>query len=402
MARSSRISLVCLGLVSIGAWATIAVTARAPVAADGTQKALEHLSAGRHETAERLAEGLATRDSAPVRRAWLIVASARQRQGKYAAAVEAYQRFLRSCDRIEERRYVMRQIRTCRAAAAPAEKTLPPSRSLTKEQMAELARVEEEFFTESSDHFLVRAKNRKLPKLLAREAERALTRICKVIMRGQEYPHTVSITVWPDRKQYLANAEDAPEWSGGSFRFTVKDGIVTRRIDLTQRDAEARFDTVMLDRVLPHEMCHLVVKEHFGDAVCPLFLNEGLAMLAESEVDPRRLILAGAALAGDAGIELPDLFIRGRPDVGDPGVFYAESFSFVSFLHARMGPEQFRSFLGHVKGGCTVADAIQRALYMPADTNFPRKLAAAWQRHAITDAQYIRALGMRTPEPSRP
>ena len=395
MVRSRHILPVSLSILLVAAAGAVAVTMSARTAGDATHEALSHLSAGRFAEAERAATHLATRDSAPVNRAWLIVASARQRQGKHAEAVEAYQRFLRSCDSLKERQYVLRQIRTCRAAARPAPAPTVPSKQLTEEQKTQLARVEDEFFTESSDNFLVRAKNKLLPKILARQAQIDLARICKVIMGGQEYPHSVSITVWPNREQYLANAEDAPEWSGGNFRFSVVDGIVTRHIDLTQLDAEGRFDTVMLDRVLPHEMSHLVLKEHFGDAACPVFLNEGLAMLAESLPDPQRVILAGAALAGDSAIPLSDLLARDRRNDGKQGLFYAESYSLVSFLHGKMTPNQFRSFLTNVKAGCTVTDAIQRALCTPLDKDFPAKLAIAWQRHAITDAQYTRALGAR-------
>jgi hypothetical protein len=336
---------------------------------------------------------LAERGERPVQRAWLIVAAARQRRGRHRGAIDAYREFLGACAAADEREYVLRQIDRCAAALRPRVRRRPPSEWLSAEEKADLAEVEDDFFTETSRHFIIRAKNEELPKLLAREAERSLQRICTVILRGQAYPHVVDLTVWADRKEYLANASDSPEWAGGSFTYAQRDGAVTRRIDLTQCDAAGAFDTEMLDRVLPHEMCHLVVKEYFGDAACPLFLNEGLAMMAEHVGDPRRAVLAGAALAGEKGIPLADLFVAHRADLAAPRIFYAEAFSFTGYLHARLTARQFRDVLEHIKDGCAVADAIQRALYAPPRDDFLARLAAAWTDHAITDAQFLRALG---------
>jgi len=399
MGRNSRTSVAVVCVAAAGLCAAAAVTTFEPRGAPDLHDALRDLTAGRHRGAEQIASSLAARKADASPRAWLVVAAARQRQQRHADAADAYRRFLVACHNEHERRYVMRQILACRSAVRPAPRLQPPSRWLTAAEKTELAKVEEEFFTESSEHFIIRAKNKRLPKLLVAQSEQVLRRICNVVLRGQEFPHSVDIHVWPDRDAYLAHAADSPEWSGGSFHSSVRDGVVNRRIDLTQRDAEGRFADIMLDRVLPHEMCHLVIQEYFGDSICPLFLNEGLAMMAEYDPDPQRIVLAGAALTGGSRISLEDLFARSRDDLRDPAVFYAESYSLLSFLHARTGPEQFRRFLGHVKEGCTAADALQRALYSPDDPAFTRKLAAAWEDHAITDAKILRAL---SEQPERP
>jgi hypothetical protein len=216
-----------------------------------------------------------------------------------------------------------------------------------------------------------------------------------MILGGRDDPHYVEINVWADQDDYIAHADDAPEWAGGNFSVQSRHGVTTRRIDLTQRDARGRFAVIMLDRVLPHEMCHLVVHEYFGDAACPLFLNEGLAMLAECEVDNQRVIVAGTTLAGGEPLSLRDLFARERHNMGEPGTFYAASFSFVEFLHSRMTEDQFTEFLAHVKDGCFVCDAIQRALCSPDTPTFPTDLESAWQSHAILQAQITRALAGR-------
>ena len=167
--RSSAIPLVWLGASLAVALAAITAGASAPDSEQTLDAALRHLSAGRHETAERVATRLARRKDLPAPRAWLIVAASRQRRGRNAQAIEAYQEFLRSCESANDRDYALREIRACREPTRAAPKPLPPSKLLTKGQKADLAKVEDEFFTESSDHFIVRAKNRKLPGLLARE-----------------------------------------------------------------------------------------------------------------------------------------------------------------------------------------------------------------------------------------
>jgi hypothetical protein len=358
----------------------------------GIQQALESLQRKNYALAERQGMAAATHPTGPSPRAWAIVAAARERRGQYASAATAYRRFLASCGKASLQQYALEQIRLCERPARQPAALIAPSKRLGKEVIARLADVHDRTYTESSEHFVVKARNPQLARVLAAEAEVALDRICRVILAGQAYPHSVTINVWADRKDFRAHAKDAPEWAGGNFRLNVANGITTRRIDLTQCDESGRFATVMLDRVLPHEMCHLVLQEFFGDAACPLFLNEGLAMMAESEIDTGRVQLAGKAIAGKARGRLEALFIRRRYDLGKPEAFYAESFSFVEFVHGRISGEQFRAFLDHVKGGCTVADALQRSLYMPAREDFLPSLASAWEDHAIEQAQYIEAL----------
>jgi len=376
---------VLLGAATFRAVAPPPCTAR-------VQQALKALESGRYAEAERQGQALATDAVNPTPRAWAIVAAARQRRGRHVAAAEAFRRFLASSTSPAMRKYALAQIRSCeRAARKPAPPTAP-SKRLGKEELESLARVHDRVYTESSHHFVVRARNPKLAKVLAAEAEVALDRICRAILGGQEYPHSVKINVWADHDDYRAHATDAPEWAGGSFSIFSVNGVIMRKIDLTQRNDRGQFAVIMLDRVLPHEMCHLVLREYFGDATCPLFLDEGLAMLAESEVDNSRIELAGKVVASKARITLASLFVRHRHDIVKPAVFYAESYSFVEFLHGRLTTSQFAAFLRYVKGGCTIADALQRALYLPADESFVPALASAWEDHAVAQAQYLRAL----------
>jgi len=358
------------------------------------QRALEHLRCGRHQQAERAALTLA-RGERPQAfpEAWLIVAAARRRSGRRDEAIPAYRSYLASCTSPAMRHYAMEQIRQCRSPAAETAPRTAPSQRLTPADLRALMRIGRQTLVESSEHFVVRARNSRVARLIAVEAEKALHRICRDVLAGQEFPHRVDVYVWSDRREYAAHAQNAPEWSGGNFSIVARNGLVTRRIDLTQLDRAGRFATIMLDRVLPHELCHLVLQEYFGDATCPLLIDEGLAMLAENgQMDNARILLAGAALGARKRIVLAPLLARRRDEIGDPAVFYAKAFSFVEFLHSRMSRGQFGEFLAHVKNGCSVGEAIQRALYLPLDRTFSASLARAWQDRSVRQAQYLRAL----------
>ena len=360
------------------------------------QDTLAKLHRGQLPQAEADALVLASRSDKSAPRAWLVVATARQRLGKHKAAIRAYRDFLANCTSPQLRTFATEQIAECQGRlSGPTMRPAAPSTYLGPADLVELAKVGKQMLTETTEHFLVRARNARVAKLTAIEAEASLRRICGYILCGQAYPHSVTINVWADQKEYAANARNAPEWAGGSFTVTSDNGVLTRRIDLTQCDADGRFDPIMLDRVLPHEMCHLVTKEFFGDARCPLVLDEGLAMLAERDTDRARVLLAGVALAADRSASLDDLFTRQRATIGDPAVFYAKSFTFLEFIRNRMTQEQFRAFLSYVKDGCEIGDAIQRAICAPDREEFIPALARAWQDRAVIQAQFLRALADR-------
>jgi len=373
----------------------MAVASVSPSSEDATdrlQQALGNVRRGRNDLAERQAMMLVHDDDPAAHDAWLVVATARTRRKRFAGAIEAYRAYLAGCESSRLRAFVLRQMESCRASMKITSTAPAPSERLAHGDLRELAEVDRQVHVESSPHFVVRSRNQRLSKLLAEQAEADLRRICHRILGGQEFAHSVDVYVWADHARFLENAADAPEWAGGSYSISMNNGFVTRRIDLTQLDADGRFATVMLDRVLPHEMCHIVLREHFQDAPLPLFLDEGLAMLSEATVDNERVAQAAATLAGTDRISLPRLLVLRRKDLTRPRGFYAEAFSFTEFVHSRLSREQFRDFLSHLKAGHAVADALERALYRPAEEDFLAQLSEAWEDHAIAQGQVLREL----------
>jgi hypothetical protein len=397
---SGRVIIPAAAALLAGLGLTALATTRPPSATERIQQGHTALSDNDLARAERIAVAVAEANQPGSWRAWLIAAAARQRQGRYQQAQDAYRQFLALCDRPAERAHAMEQIQRCHWAVAPR-KPAVVSQMLNENQRRALALVSERPYTESTEHFAVQAYNAELAKLVARQAETALARICEEILSSQAYPHIVNVYVWPDAVEYQKHATSAAEWAGGSFSLTHgEDGQLIRRIDLTQLDKHRHFDTGTLDRVLPHEMCHLVLAEYFGDAHCPLALNEGLAMMAEAAVDNARLLLAGAALAGNKKIALPGLLRTEGCSADNADVFYAESFSLTAYLHARLTREQFREMLAQIKAGFPLDEALQRALYVPPDPAFLERLARAWEAEAIRQAQFLKALDANPLAPS--
>ncbi len=360
--------------------------------AEGLQDALDALAVGNLARAERIAGDLVRRDPDAAARAWVIVATASHRAGRYDRAEDAYRQFLAICDDPDQQAYAAEQIAACRRLAQPPQ-ALPPGARLTGAQRAKLAVVDNRRHAESTEHFIVRANNAALARLVADQAENALERICESILGGQAYPHSVRIDIWATVAEFRRHATSAREWAGGSFSLRRgAGGRTVRRIDLTQLDDAGRFDVRMLDRVLPHEMCHLVLAEFFGDASCPTALSEGLAMLAEASADNGRIALAGAAMANGQKISLADMLTMDRCGEKQAPVFYAEAFSLADYLRSRMTRRQFAEMLGHLKAGCPLDEAIQRAMYVPPRSGFLDQLARAWEAEAIRQSQFLRAL----------
>lgn len=394
---ASRSTILLLLVPVVAAAAATSVGLLTPT--QQIQKSLEALEAGDYALAERGAARLAASGEDGAAHAWVIAAAALQRQGRFAQAAAAYRKYLPFCADSARRRYVQDQIARCQAAVAPPKPHQPPSAGLTERQRRELAVVEERTSVETSEHFTVHARNASLARLVARQAEAALARICRIVFSGAEYPHGVNVYVWPKAEDFAHNAVTAPEWAGGSFSIRPdENGRLLRRIDLTQLDEKDQFDLLLLDRVLPHEMSHLVLTEFFGDTHCPLAVNEGLAMLNEESVDNGRILLAGAAVGGDRGLPLARLLTVDRCNRENAAVVYAESYSLMRYLHARLTTEQFKDTLEHLKSGLPLDEAMQRALYVPAEEGFLDVMARAWAAEAIRQSHFLQAL--RQPDAS--
>lgn len=391
MGKNSLSILACLFLFAAAASAKSPFIAE-PANVNELQLALEYLRQANFPDAEGKAMDLAAKAEICQGRSWLIVAAARQEAQQFNGAIKAYWLYLASNPASELRQYVLQQIALCERTINQESLPALPSKALSEAELQELSKVDDAFYTESSKHFTIRSRNAKLSKLLVSQCENSLARVSAKVLGKEEFEHNVEVHVWKDSQEFQNHAADAPAWAEGTSTLTSDSGKVTRRIDLTQLDRSGKFAGVMLDRVLPHELCHIVTREFFGEVACPLVLSEGLAMLCEWQVDNDRVILAGSALASTQSIPLESLLTHQLDANAEPDVFYAESFSFLDFLQSRLSPQQFRDFLEQMRAGCTVSDALQRALYISHTDTFLAMVENNWQDKAIQQAQVARML----------
>ncbi|MCD4824474.1 MAG: hypothetical protein K8S55_07695 [Phycisphaerae bacterium] len=263
-------------------------------------------------------------------------------------------------------------------------------------------------------HFNVHANRLKLARRIANRAEAELQRVCENLTINESIlASRVDIFIWPNRRQYLTYAPDAPPHSTGCTTEQITpEGYRIHRIDLLRNERQDATLGELLKRILPHEICHIMLREYFaaqpvappktkktgksGDATtprCPLALHEGLAMLAERGVDNFRVELAAAAIAAKQDTPLPKLLGHDTYNqVSSLALFYAESYSFAEFLRGKLSDEQFSDFLAELRRGSKMDVAISRAMALPHEKDFLLKLSKAWKKYAALQGKILRSL----------
>jgi hypothetical protein len=366
-----------------------AARAAAPAAPAGAvQQVLAEYQQGRWQQAAT--DGATLAAAQP--RAWVITAAALEQLGQYAAAAQAYSAYAATAPDDSVRAYVQESISRCQEAQAAVCPTCP-SADLDAAARLRLAACDAAPAVRVSEHFEVHCPSAELASLLGDLAEKALRRVTSVVLQDAAYPHSVIIEVHRTPQEYAAGAAATQPWSGGRFELTVDAaGNVRRVIHLVQLDAAGNFDPAILDRVLPHELCHLVLTEWFGEQTCPLYLQEGLAVLSEFCEQDDRIILAGASLATGQDAALEWLTTRETYNGQELPLFYAQSYSLMSYLHERLTRGQFSGLLTQIRAGCTLEEALQRTLAVAPQDGFADALAQAWQDHAVAHAQFLLTL----------
>ena len=107
-------------------------------------------------------------------------------------------------------------------------------------------------------------------------------------------------------------------------------------------------------RVIVHETAHLMLEQALGSRALPIpaWLNEGFA----SYVEPGSSAYSGRSLSS-RGLPLRAMSTQpGRPR--DIATFYRKAESVVTYLIDAHGAESFRSFLGELRQGYTVGEAL--------------------------------------------
>lgn len=367
---------------------------------------IDDYQAGRYAEAETTALTLATVPEMPTPQAWLIVAAARQKTGRPQLAAEAYEAFLTSEPSLLMREYAFRQLTLCRRQG-DAEN--PDFEELSPQTMDLLARVSETPFSRKTEHFQIFTWNEALVEQIAKRGEHHLRQIREMILPEQStLPCFVEVYVWPNHAMFADSAPGAMDHAGASTCFTGLARDITARIDLVQTGVDGQFDLDLLQRQLPHEICHIVLRSFFrevnlpqGPIDCPLAIEEGLATLCETGPANRQyMMIAGRALITTPEIYRLDSLLAYRKynQIRQLDGFYAVSYSFLDFLRDRLTPEQFRLFLQELRYGRSVREAIQRALLLPETPELLAQIEEAWSEYTVLQGQLLEVLSSALPE----
>jgi hypothetical protein len=144
------------------------------------------------------------------------------------------------------------------------------------------------------------------------------------------------IYLFPSKQKYGAVVGRAAQETLGSSLVTPATGTIkNRRIDLRTDVADYRTE------VLPHELTHVLIADHFRDGPPPLWYDEGLALLADSQSKQslHQRDLRNGVNRGLTFSLASLLTAKAYPASDKVGVFYGQCASMARCL-CRLGPPE--------------------------------------------------------------
>jgi|WetSurMetagenome_2_1015567.scaffolds.fasta_scaffold28832_3 hypothetical protein len=123
-------------------------------------------------------------------------------------------------------------------------------------------------------------------------------------------------------------------------------------------------ETVEMEHILPHELAHLLLYRMTGNAYAnlPVWLNEGIASVAEAEQNSNYPAAVETAGIDGTQIPLPDLCVAFPSESERITLAYAESDSFVRFLVQNYGAFGLQGLVDSYSSGMNCEDGSKRAL----------------------------------------
>ena len=161
-----------------------------------------------------------------------------------------------------------------------------------------------------------------------------------------------------------------PQWSGGGA-FMAKKTITT------YPGAQGFFE-----RVLPHEMGHIIFREFVGfyNPAVPLWLDEGVAMFQEKDKSIYNYGYLRQAMAQGTFMNIEQLSVYNvaiSTDQMKVKLFYIESLSIVSYLISEFGRDRFVIFCQNLRDKLN----LERAIASSYDFSNLKELDSAWQAY---------------------
>jgi hypothetical protein len=174
---------------------------------------------------------------------------------------------------------------------------------------------------------------------------------------GAQLERSVKIYIYANQTELLDALMFPQKWTGG-VAFT-QFGIIAIPIDPAAERAALSWGK----RTIAHELTHLVTYQMtfnpYNDI--PLWLNEGLSVYSEGELDANRQFLLYKAIARDELISVHSLCGSFPTDYEQALLAYAESYSLVEFLITSYGSDRMLQLLTTFKRGSTYNGALEEA-----------------------------------------
>jgi hypothetical protein len=229
-----------------------------------------------------------------------------------------------------------------------------------------------EFKELKSDHFIIKyvAQAQEYIYKIKDDAEywyRAITQEFGLTQANLwAWENRVNIFVAGNHEDYL-NRFNCPPWSSACVDYV-------RRIIYTY-PSQTNFSTVF-----SHELTHIIFREYIGFSYLPLWIDEGMATYIEHRGSHQENLAVASIkqlIASNKYIPFSKLnnIYSLQADV-DTAIFYNEAFSIIYFFMKRFGREDFKEFLGYLRGANSAQEAIRKSFGGIEDMN---KLEDAWK-----------------------
>jgi len=172
---------------------------------------------------------------------------------------------------------------------------------------------------------------------------------------GVEVGRTIKIYIYGSEADFQSAVDPGThEWAGG--RAFTREGVILIAAPPGSLD--------FARRTVPHELSHVVVYQATRNPYgrLPTWLDEGLAMLAEGDLQPAFARALQTAIREDRLISAWALSSSFPTDPRQAELSYAESYSLVRFVVSRYGQAGLSRLLAQFREGATYDDALHAAL----------------------------------------
>jgi hypothetical protein len=181
----------------------------------------------------------------------------------------------------------------------------------------------------------------------------------------------INIYIYGSNQDLLEALARSADWIGG-LSFGRNQRTIMIGVDHNNEELAKAYIT----STVSHELAHTAVDSIMGGcyASIPLWLNEGIAMTAEGELDAVFTKVLDEAVYYDTLFSLRSMSYDYQYIDGDPTLTYAESYSATQYVIGQYGREQIRSLLIQFGEGYTYDFALRDAFGVDMD-----ELEEAWR-----------------------